>query len=74
MGFFDRFKKKKEVEYIEDIDIVEPVFSNEVEDGICDYCGISIFNNQKKKTFNGKKYHLLCSRKLFKEGKKLVFN
>jgi len=73
MGLFGIFKKKKEgVETpIED----KIIFKEDVgDDLICNYCGISIFPNQKKRTFNGKKYHLLCYRKLFKKGKNLAFN
>jgi len=73
MGLFGIFKKKKELVEtpIED----KIIFEKDVGDNsVCNYCGITIFDNQKKRTFNGKKYHLLCHRRLFKKGKNIVFN
>ena len=41
---------------------------------ICEYCKMSIFENQKIKTFNGKKFHLKpCWYKLLKDSKKEAF-
>lgn len=65
MGFFKNFFKKK---------VEEPVIEEIEEDqDVCEFCGLGIFKEQKVRTFNKKKYHLLCFRKLWKETRQTMF-
>ena len=64
MGFLSKiFRKKERKEQLDELrdfkekDIAEVT---EYRDGypVCDGCGLTIGENQKRKTFNGKKFHL----------------
>ena len=69
MKLFNNFKNflKKD-----DIQVEEQIVND--CNPICDYCGRSIFGEQKVKSFGGKKYHLRpCWRELQKQSYKKVY-
>ena len=71
MGFFKNLFQKKEI--VEEVVKEEPAYIPSVESEIkCHSCGMSIFGEQKVKTFGGHKYHLKpCYRQLLKDAMKV---
>jgi hypothetical protein len=69
MKIFNLFKKKeKESKQVIKEEIVgeKPLIPDNC--AICFYCKNPIYPHEKRRTFNGKKYHIKCFRKL-KAGK-----
>lgn len=69
MKLFNFFKKKNKKEKEDQVE--EPMeVKSPVPDycAMCFYCKEPIYSHEKRKTFNGKKYHIKCFRK-FKAGK-----
>ncbi len=77
MGFIKNlFKKKEEKE--PEVSFKEKELSETVQyvggEPVCEKCGLIIGENHKRRTFNGKKFHLSCFRQVQKEAKVIAFN
>lgn len=66
MGIKNLFKKKK-------LDVEQPV-EHKVVTVSCEHCGINIESWDKGTTFDNKKYHVKCFRKLKKQAAKMAFS
>ena len=66
MGIKNLFKKKEQE--------VEQQVEQEVIQVSCEHCGSNIESWDKCTTFDKKKYHVKCFRKLKKQAAKMAFN
>jgi hypothetical protein len=70
-GLFGKKDKKEEVVVVEEVK--EEDFVEGIDSGTkCYGCQRSIFDTQKTKSLDGKRFHIMCYRSMIKSGKQAI--